>query len=164
MESENQSSGTQASPRKTAQNATLRSFLFVFVLTLLFDMAIALIALSYSASRGAIMFDTGIEKFSSLMGGSFLNFLFIVVVLAALIGIAFAVVEQRLNRQLRLIILIGVVIMSALFGAKIIEALSFTNASASIIIIALVAAQSWVTMRAAQTRNPNNMEEVKKDA
>lgn len=137
-------------------------FIKVLLGVLAFDLALAVLALSYSASQKKLMLETGFEKLGTIMGS--LWGLVATVLLVGCVCLALAVViENWFSKPVRYIIGGSTLILLIIFGGNMFSAFEPNQGVSAFVVLVAIALQTLYFTYIAP-RNPNNTEEVKKDA
>lgn len=137
-------------------------FIKVLLGVLVFDLVLAVLALSYSATQKRLALDTGLEKLGIIMGS--FGGLVMTVLLTGLVILALAtVIESWFIKPVRYLIGGIVLVLLLVFGGNMFSAFEPNQGLSAFVVLAVIVLQTMYFAYIAP-RNPNNKEEVKKDA
>lgn len=137
-------------------------FIKVLLGVLGFDLVLAVLALSYSASHKRLMLDTGLEKLGTIMG-SFGGLVATVLLIGLVLLALAAVIENWFAKPVRYIIGAIALVLLVIFGGNMFSAFDLNQGVSAFVVLVVIALQTMYFTYIAP-RNLQNKEEVNKDA
>lgn len=133
--------------KKITLKSTTAKFVTMFVITLLFDALIAIAAMGYSSTLGSWSLPRGWRNFSDLFGGVWAMLGTVVVLTLVVLFIAYAVRTNHRGTLRRVCVtlgLIAIVVLSALFGQKLMAGFLIGKLVTVIVILGIVLAETSI--------------------